>query len=488
VNPALQVSVNSVQVCDGQPGTLRATVSNGTAPYKCVWSTGATSESITTTRAGDYCVTVTDANGCQGKACGTLSHPELTCLIQGPKQGCYGKSATFTMGSTITIAKTGANAATGAGSRRFGPGLSASADVSIAAPATAAAGRTPGARGFGANATTVGGLTYVECWWSVDDPSVGQIVGPADQPTVTIQFSGLGSLTVTLHVESELGCSNTCSEEINVVDCDAANCPRTVGFWGQQCIQKDGGSAKFTVEQLERIVACVDARSQGLDLGTGRAGLDAFCALIYTDDMDQRHQAKRQFAALLANVCTGNLGLVTNNGEWVRLIEATHISCGDFHATTIGELIDEIDTRLLALEGRDLDAVKDQYAEIIHCADNMNNGIGILVSCTPGTDPRRNPPVGSFSSSFKTAPNPFSGTMSVLYAVAGTAVQPVSITVYDIAGRRVATLEESSKTPGQYVATWDGLNAHGTQMSRGVYFIRGVIGGQSYTSRVLLVR
>jgi hypothetical protein len=493
VYPALQVSVNSVQVCDGQPGTLRATVVNGTAPYKCVWNTGATSESITTTRAGEYCVTVTDANGCQGKACGTLSHPELRCLIQGPEQGCYGKSATFTMGSVITTAKTsaGANAATHTGSRRFGPGLSQDPDVALGASASSAGGRvlaSGNARGTSTHMTAPGELSYVECWWSVDDPSVGQIVGPADQPTVTIQFNGMGSLTVTLHVESELGCSNTCSETINVIDCDAANCPRTVGFWGQQCAQKDGGSAKFTVDQLTRIVACVDARSRALNLGAGRAGLDAFCALISTDDMDQRHQAKRQFAGMLANVCTGDLGLVTNNGEWVRLFESTHISCGDFHATTIGELIDEIDALLLALEGRNLDAVKDQYAEIVHCADNMNNGRGILVSCTPGSDPQRQPPPDAFAGMFKTAPNPFRDTMSVLYAVSGSAVQPVSITVYDIAGRRVASLEAGPMAPGQHVATWDGRNTQGTQMSRGVYFVRGVIGSRNFTTRVLLVR
>ena len=64
----------------------------------------------------------------------------------------------------------------------------------------------------------------------------------------------------------------------------------------------------------------------------------------------------------------------------------------------------------------------------------------------------------------------------------------MNITVYDIAGRRVRTLESGMQQPGRRMATWDGKDAHGIQAARGVYYIRANLGDQKFTSRVVLLR
>lgn len=162
-------------------------------------------------------------------------------------------------------------------------------------------------------------------------------------------------------------------------------CPRTVGFWGQQCScsQGEGGPVKFSCSEMDAITACIETKSSFFAgaWGDPRAG---FCATVnVARPIDQRKQAKRQFAALLANVCTGELAILANNGDVVSLPEDSEIdACSGFSADTIGELIDEVDDLLSSLEGQPMtDPVKAQYGQIIACTDRINNGGGGIPSC-----------------------------------------------------------------------------------------------------------
>jgi hypothetical protein len=67
-------------------------------------------------------------------------------------------------------------------------------------------------------------------------------------------------------------------------------------------------------------------------------------------------------------------------------------------------------------------------------------------------------------------PNPFNPTTSIPFAIARQS--RTDIAVYDILGRRVATLLSDMKQPGYYKVTWDGTNGAGLHAASGVYFVR----------------
>jgi hypothetical protein len=63
--PALLIELDSVDATAGQMnGQAWVTASGGTPPYTYLWSTGATTDTIQNLFAGNYTLTVTDANGC----------------------------------------------------------------------------------------------------------------------------------------------------------------------------------------------------------------------------------------------------------------------------------------------------------------------------------------------------------------------------------------------------------------------------------------
>ncbi len=291
--------------------------------------------------------------------------------------------------------------------------------------------------------------------------------------------------------------------------CVGENCPRTPGFWTQQCAQKGNGSTKFTRAQVTAIAECIDNTSSFFNWAPG-TDFDLFCRNINpSTPMDQRKQARRQFAAMLANYCTDQLDLSPNNGGVIILDPSTPVSCAGFDADTIGELIVEIDALLAELQGQDLNdpAVKSRYGQIISCVDDINNGRSIPVreDCEDGgtnqTDDSEADLGGSESGSeeaevagglvqlYRPSPNPFSGVTHFAYAVTGEREAAVEIAVYNVAGRAVKKLVASVQVPGRYDVAWDGTDDSGVKVTRGVYFVRTMIAGlKQDVVRILYVR
>ena len=134
------------------------------------------------------------------------------------------------------------------------------------------------------------------------------------------------------------------------ITCAGEACPRTPGFWTQQCAQKGNGSTKFTKTQVTNIASCIDDRVVVLQL-VGMTST-SFCITVNPPDMNQRVQAKRQFATLLANFCTDQLNLQPSQGGEIFLPGDTPVHCNGFTATTISQLIDEVDALLTRSKAR----------------------------------------------------------------------------------------------------------------------------------------
>jgi hypothetical protein len=87
------LDVHDLVCMDGNEGWINALPSGGTPPYSYSWSNGEHTQLIDSLEYGDYCVTVTDANGCTAIECGFVDQPvnPLAALyITGENVSCYG--------------------------------------------------------------------------------------------------------------------------------------------------------------------------------------------------------------------------------------------------------------------------------------------------------------------------------------------------------------------------------------------------------------
>lgn len=81
----------------GNDGAIALVASGGTPGYTYLWSTGGTGTSITGLTSGTYCVTVTDAAGCEDSACYVLSPPGAfsVAIVDSADVLCFGDATGF---------------------------------------------------------------------------------------------------------------------------------------------------------------------------------------------------------------------------------------------------------------------------------------------------------------------------------------------------------------------------------------------------------
>ena len=94
------------------------------------------------------------------------------------------------------------------------------------------------------------------------------------------------------------------------------------------------------------------------------------------------------------------------------------------------------------------------------------------------------PTVLSFANELSTGfPNPFRDATTFAFGVARPSA--VRLRLFDVTGRRVATLVDETLPAGRFARRWSGLDDAGHPVASGVYFTRLDIGDWSRTKRVL---
>jgi subtilisin-like proprotein convertase family protein len=83
-------------------------------------------------------------------------------------------------------------------------------------------------------------------------------------------------------------------------------------------------------------------------------------------------------------------------------------------------------------------------------------------------------------------PNPFNPMTTIKFAVPRAG--KVDLTVYDVAGRKVATVLSEVLEAGHQSVTWTGRNDRGQAVASGTYFYRVVAGGETVTGKMLLMK
>jgi hypothetical protein len=83
-------------------------------------------------------------------------------------------------------------------------------------------------------------------------------------------------------------------------------------------------------------------------------------------------------------------------------------------------------------------------------------------------------------------PNPFNPTTTISFELSGNV--DVNITIYDIAGRRVAELQNGIMTGGKHEVVWRGVTDAGTTAASGVYFCRLSAGDVVQTKKMVLLK
>lgn len=217
-------------------------------------------------------------------------------------------------------------------------------------------------------------------------------------------------------------------------------------------------------------------------------------ALRAKENADLRQRTHRQYAAALANLCAAQSGMAQRGGMRIGLGSGTKLAWPGGERT-VGSWVAGAEAELASLQGAALKdkRVKAAYRRIFTEAWAVGHGVGMKTACAlpqeieyedgsalaalgPDADLA---PIAS--------PNPFRGSARLSFVVPDAEGAEVELGMFDVAGRRVASLARGRFGPGSHVVQWDGRGVDGVRARAGMYFVRGRIGQAEVTTSVMKI-
>jgi hypothetical protein len=87
---------------------------------------------------------------------------------------------------------------------------------------------------------------------------------------------------------------------------------------------------------------------------------------------------------------------------------------------------------------------------------------------------------------FQNYPNPFNSATIIEYRIKSRG--HANLKIYNILGKEVVELVNTSQGPGHYVVGWDGTNSQGKDVASGIYFYVLTRGTRKEAKKMLLIR
>jgi hypothetical protein len=241
-------------------------------------------------------------------------------------------------------------------------------------------------------------------------------------------------------------------------------------FW-DDLDPSDGGNIYYYSNNVDTFIVQYNAVP-----GFGGNGLYTFEAIL-TADGNIKYQYLSMVDDLISNTVgiensTATIGLeVVYNGSYVQSNLAVSIYIPSFWLTAdpLAGYVNPGETTdiTVTLDATDMDP--GTYTGFLNIECNDSNNPNVAVECTLTVlDVNSIEDFSNLPNAFdlrQNYPNPFNPSTSLKYALPGAA--HVKINIYDILGRRVATLVNENQQAGYYDITWNA-----SEKTSGIYFAR----------------
>ena len=83
-------------------------------------------------------------------------------------------------------------------------------------------------------------------------------------------------------------------------------------------------------------------------------------------------------------------------------------------------------------------------------------------------------------------PNPFNPVTTIGYSIPD--IKNVKLEIYDLQGKMIRQLVNTSQSPGQYFVDWDGRNLYGQSGSSGTYIYKLTAGEFSRANKIVFLK